>query len=121
MSEIEQQLEAVEISVEKAHKQVKMHEALARLEKNKDFKYLILEQLLREGAIEQVHLLASPQLLAPGPGAEAAKKSFEVRMAMIGEFANWCRYIHMEGESAKEALNEHDDTMQQLLAEQLEE
>jgi hypothetical protein len=119
MSESQQQLEAVEITIEKAEEQVKMHEALMRLEKNKDFKYLIIEKLLKDCAIEQIHLRASPQLFAPGPGAEAAKASIEARMGMIGEFANWCRYTHMEGESAKAAIAGHHDTREEILAEQL--
>jgi len=119
MSEASQQLDAVEISLELAQEQVKMHEALCRLEKNKDFKYLIMECLLKESAIQQVHLLGAPQLLGSAPGAEAAKAGIMLRVAMIGEFANWCRYTHMEGESAKEAMSEFEDTRDDILAEQL--
>jgi hypothetical protein len=94
---------------------------LSRLEKNKDFQYLILEQLLEKCAIQQVHLRAAPQLLGDLPGATAAKAGVDARMLMIGEFANWCRYTHQEGESAKAALVEHRGTRNELLAEQLEE
>jgi hypothetical protein len=121
MSEVENQLNEVEITIEKAKAQVEKSEALRRLEKNKDFKSIFLEGLLKEDAIGQVHLLASPQLFAPGPGATAAKKSIKARLRMIGEFANYCRYIHQEGESSRAALADHEETRGELLAEQLEE
>jgi hypothetical protein len=40
---------------------------------------------------------------------------------MIGELYNWCRYVHIEAEGSRKALNDHEETRQELLAEQLEE
>lgn len=110
----------VEISIEKAQKQIDMSTALRRLEQNKDFKFLFLDGLLKEGAIEQVHLLGAPQLFAPGDGATAAKNSIMARMGMIAEFANYCRYIHMEAESSAAAMKDHETAQEEILAEQLE-
>ena len=120
MSEIENQVQQVEVSIEDARKQIELSEKLRRLEKNKDFKALILDGLLREDAVRQVMLRATPQLHAPGPGAETAKNGIEARMSMIGELNNYFRYIHIEGEGAIEAIKEYENTHEELLAEQLE-
>ena len=121
MSDKESQIDQVTLTIEEARAQIDKSSALRRLEKNKDFKSIFLDGLLKEDAIGQVHLLASPQLFAPGPGAQAAKKSIKVRLSMIGEFANYCRYIHQQAESSRAALADHENTREELLAEQLEE
>lgn len=121
MSEVEQQVQAVEVSMERAQAQILASEQLSRLEKNKDFKALILDGLLREDAVRQVMMLGSPQLHAPGPGGKTARAGIKARMSMIGELNSFFRYIHIEGESAAEALREHENTHQELLEEQLAE
>jgi hypothetical protein len=121
MNEQEMQREAVEISIQEAQAQIDRSKQLSRLEKNKDFKALILEGLLRDDAIRQVMLRASPQLMAPGAGAETAAKGIEARMTMIGELNNYFRYIHIEGASAAAAMEEHESAHEELLAEQLQE
>lgn len=120
MSEVEQQLNSVEISIEDAKRKIERSEALARLEKNKDFQLLFLEGLMKEDAIRQVMLLASPGLKAPGEGAIVAKAGIQSRMEMIGELYNWCRWTHMEGNQSRKALEEHEETRVELLKEQLE-
>lgn len=121
MSEVENQVQAVEVSIEEAKKQIDRRRQLHRLEKNKDFKALILEGLLREDAVRQIMLRASPMLHAPGPGSETARAGVEARMSMIGELNNYFRYIHIEGESAEVALREHEQAHDELLQEQLAE
>ena len=121
MSEVEQALDSVELSITEAKEKIERSKALERLEKNKDFKALILDHLLRENAINQVRLLASPALKAPGEQGAMAKAGIEARISMIGELANFFRWTHMEAESARKALDEHEETRQELLAEQLQE
>jgi len=121
MSEVEQQLDSVELSIGAAKKLIERSEALFRLEKNKDFQFLFLEGLMKEDAIKQVMLLAAPSLKAPGDGAKVAKAGIQARVDMIGELYNWCRWTHMEAESARNALAEHEETRVELLKEQLEE
>lgn len=119
MNELEQQQHAVEISIQEAQEQIDRSERLRRLEKNKDFKFLILEGLLRDDAVRQVMLKGAPQLHAPGPGAETALNGINARMAMISELNNYFRYLHIEGASAKAALSEHENAHDELLKEQL--
>ena len=121
MSEMSRQVEAVEISIQEAQKQIDRGKQLQRLEKNRDFKALILEGLLREDAVRQVMLRASPQLMVPGAGGETAKAGIEARMTMIGELNNYFRYIAIEAESAEAALLEHEQTHEEMLIEQLAE
>jgi hypothetical protein len=121
MSEVEQQLDAVEVSITEAQQLIDKSDALRRLERNKDFRFLFLDGLLKEDSEKQVLLLASPQLLAPGPGATAAKKSIKRRIAMIGEFANFCRWIHQEAADARKSLEDMEEARDEILQEQLEE
>jgi hypothetical protein len=121
MSDVERQLDSVELSINEAKELIERSDMLRRLEKNKDFQKLFLNGLMEKDAIRQVMLLASPGLKAPGEGPAVAKAGIQARIDMIGELYNWCRWTHMEAESARGALNEHEETRQELLAEQLEE
>jgi hypothetical protein len=66
-------------------------------------------------------LRAAPQLKAPGPGAEAALKGIDCRISMIGELNDYFRCVHIEGEQMSNAIHEHENTREELLAEQLNE
>lgn len=120
MSEVEQQLNSIEMSIVEARKLVERSEALSRLEKNKDFQSLFLEGLMKEGAIRQVMLLASPELKIANEGAKAARAGIQSRIDMIGELYNWCRWTHMQADQARKALEENEETRAELLKEQLE-
>jgi hypothetical protein len=119
MSEIEQQLDGVELSIQQAKNLIERSDALRRLEKNKDFQFLFLDGLLKDDAIRQVMLLASPGLKVPGEGAVVAKAGIQARVDMIGELYNWCRWTHMEADQARKALAEHEEARAELLQEQL--
>ena len=121
MNENESQVREVEVSIEKANEQIDLSQRLKRLEKNKDFKVLIVDGLLREGAINQVMLLGSPQLHGSGPGADTARVGIKARIAMIGELYNFFRYIHIEGDSARAAMADYEECHDELLQEQLAE
>lgn len=121
MSEVQEQLEGVELSIQEAKEKIERSKALQRLEQNKDFKALILDHLLRENAITQVRLLASPALKAPGEAGAVAKAGIEARISMIGELTNFFRWTHMEAESARGALESHEQAREEILAEQLAE
>jgi len=120
MSEVEEQLNSVELSIGEVKKLIERSEALSRLEHNKDFKLLFLDGLMKDDAVRQVMLLASPGLKAPGEGAQVAKAGIQSRLEMIGELYNWCRWTHMEANQARKALEEHEETRAELLKEQLE-
>jgi hypothetical protein len=119
MSELEQQLEGVELTIEDAKRKIELGQALQRLEKNKDFKVLILDNLLKDDAIRQVRLLAAPGLKAPGDGPAVARAGVMARIDMIGELTNFFRWTHQEAAQSKAALEDHEETRQQILAEQL--
>ena len=121
MSIVEQQLQSVELSINEAKKLIERSEALRRLEKNKDFQSLFIEGLMKEDAIRQVMLLASPALKAPNNQAEIARAGIQSRIDMIGELYNWCRYTHIEGDGAQKALTDSEEARSELLQEQLAE
>lgn len=121
MSEVDQAVDAVEISIEEARHLIELSKALHRLEKNKDFKLLILDGLLRKDAINQVQLLAAPGLKAPGEGPAVAKAGVLARIDMIGELWNFFRWTHLQAAQAEKDLAAHEETRGELLAQQLEE
>lgn len=121
MSKVDDQINSVELSIKEAQDLIERSDALSRLEKNKDFQFLFLHGLMEKDAIKQVMLLASPGLKAPGDGPKVARAGIEARIDMIGELYNWCRWTHMQADSARGALTEHEQARSELLAEQLEE
>lgn len=120
MSEVEQQIDSVELSIKEAKELIARSDALHRLEQNKDFKFLFIDGLMKDDATRQVMLLASPGLKAPGDGPKVARAGIQARIDMIGELYNWCRWTHMQADGARKALDDHEQTRQELLAEQLE-
>lgn len=121
MSEIEQQLTGLEVTIQEAKDKIERSAQLRRLEQNKDFQALFLNGLMEKDAVRSVMLLAAPGLKAPGEGPAVARAGIEARINMIGELYNWCRYTHLEAEGSLKALHDHEEARQELLAEQLEE
>jgi hypothetical protein len=114
MSEIERQIHQVEASVEEAKELIAKSDALARLEKNKDFKFLVMDGLLEKDAVRSVMLLASP-----GLARDEDRTQVQNRIDMIGNLYNYFHYVHQQGNDAREGLAEYENTQEELLAEQL--
>lgn len=124
---IESLIQQNELTIEEAKEKVKRWQALERLQKNKDWKYLIEDELMNKAIVRLTLLKASPNLKGVKAGTPQADQvalileGIDCRLDMIGEFATFIRLTKIEGEGAKEALVEHELTREQLLAEQLEE
>jgi hypothetical protein len=114
MNEVENQIHQVERSVEEAKAFIAKSDALARLEKNEDFKFLVIEGILKDDAVRVVMALASPNAQS-----EEVQGQFKRRQAMIGELYNYLHYVHVEGDQARTGMAEYENTREELLAEQL--
>jgi hypothetical protein len=108
-------MEAVEISIEKAKASVKMLKALERLQKNRDFKYLIDECYLEKEALRLVYLKSDFSMSDP------AQQDFIDRgIEAIGQFRNFLSMVYRQGDMAAQALADHEKTREDMLSEELE-
>lgn len=115
MSEVDSQIEQIEMSVQEAQTKIDKSDALARLEKNKDFKFLFLDGFFKEDAIRSVMVLASPNA-----ANEEQQKQIQERINLIGGLYNYLHYVHLEGEQSRNAMTAYEETRDELHAEKLQ-
>lgn len=105
-------LHEVELQIEDARKMVKRGEALDRLFYNKDFQEVILEQYFREEPIRLVHLKSDPEM-----GREDRQAYVLGAIDAIGHFRTFLDRLGQEGDRAKTALAEAEETRDEIMAE----
>ena len=108
------EMEAVEISIDTAKQAVKMMKALERLQKNRDFKFLIDECYLEKEAIRLVYLKSDFNMSDP-----AQQEFIDRGIEAIGQFRNFLSMVYRQGDSAAQALEDHEKTREELLNEEL--
>ena len=111
----EQDLQAVELSIDQAKASIARMEALVRLESHPDFKEIIGTGFLEQHAIRQVLLKAHP-----GYQDMANQKIFDDQIIAVGNFKQYLVNIFSMGMQAKQALANDEKTREELLAEGLE-
>lgn len=116
MNEHEQQLEQVSISIEQAEDRLELAEALERLHQNKDFKKVILEEYFKKEAYRSVMLKSDAN--QQKPEEQANIDNVILGVGMLGQFFH---KTFIFGEGADRALQEHKNTRQEILAEDLAE
>ena len=94
-----QDLEQIELSIEIAMKAVNFMNALKRLEKNADFKEIIMNDFLRENVVRLVKLKAAPTFQDPEQQAYVSKQ-----LDCIGFLDQFFRAIYVQGMTAEAAL-----------------
>jgi glutamate racemase len=114
MSEREEELGSLEITIEQAKKSIARKDCLVRLQQNSDFKELIEKGFLEQHAVRQVMLKAHPSLQD-----EKNQKMLDQQIIAIGHFKQFLIAIYTEGMSATQALREDEDTREELLREDL--
>ena len=114
MSDTQEQIQSVEMSIEDAKKAVRRRDAILRLEKNKDFKYLILEGFMEKHAVKQVMLKASPAMQSP-----EAQNMVDLQINAIGQFKQFMYNVVLMGNNAERALENDEQTLEELHAEEL--
>jgi len=114
MSELEQQMHQVEVTIEECEEQIAQAEALERLHKNTDFKKIILTDYFEKNAIRTVMMKS-----AAGHEGEKEQKNLDNVLIGIGQLGQYFHKIFAFGEGAARAMEEHKNTREELLAEDL--
>ena len=108
-------LDAVEVSIEDAKKKIALFRALEKLQKNKDFKLLINTGYLENEAIRLVHLKSDFNMTAP-----EQQEFIDRAIVSIGNFRSYLSSIYQQGHGAIQALEDHEQTREAILAEELQ-
>jgi len=118
MSNFQEELKEIELTIEQANGMLDRHESLKRLIDNKDFKELILEGFIEKEVIRAVGLLASAELMVQG---DVPKKMCENILVGSGALTQYFLKIEQMGYSARDALANARETQVEVLQEQQDE
>lgn len=108
-----QEIKQIEMSMAEAKKAVELREALLRLEKNRDFKKVFLEHYLKEFATNLVMMRGGMAFRAN----DLIMESNTRKLDSIGEFSEFCRNIHANGSQMELLLQEGQQTIDEIHAE----
>lgn len=109
------QIEEIELNIEQAKRLIENGKALDRLYSNPDFRTVIREGYLEKEAVRLVHLKSDPQLQAQDMQHEIVKG-----IDAIGCLTHYFRNIEHQRMLAEKAIEECEETREELLAEGLE-
>ena len=112
MSEVEQQIEQLEITIDQAKANIDMADALQRLYDNKDFKIVITNGYFTDEASRLVLAKAMPEL-----SGDDAQKDIENCIIAIGHFRQHLNSIFVKGNMAQKALHDAEGTREEILSE----
>lgn len=115
MSETQEQIRNLEQLMEENKRHIHRMEMLERLEKNADFKELIIEGFLEKHAIRQVMLKAHPSLQD-----EDKQKLLDQQIMAIGGFKQFLISITSQGRQAVVDMAGDEETLEELMKEELE-
>ena len=100
--------EVVEIKKEEYDEAQKDAEALKRLEKNRDFKRLILDGFLEKEAVRLVKLKQDPGIKSQ----ERIVEDIDDRITSIGVLNEHLRYIRLRAKGLKDQLLEAEEALE---------
>jgi len=112
MTNIDEQIESVEISMDLAKKVVTRRDMLLRLYSNKDFEQLISEEYFTNEASRLVLIKADPDMQT-----KDKQKGIERSMVGIGALRQYFQVIMQQGNMAERALLADAETHEELLQE----
>jgi len=110
----QEQLAAIELSIDQAKLMIGKSDALLRLEANKDFQRIVLHGYFEEEASRSVLLRADP-----GIQGENEQKQINDIITSIGGFHYYLNTIHQLASSARAAINANEEAREEILGEQL--
>lgn len=116
MSELERDIEQVEMDIEHAKKFIADGDRLNRLTQNADFKELIIRGYLENEAIRLVHIKNDPNTQT-----EEIQKNIEQSINGISSLVSHLREISMKANEMRRAVKsyeEEQDSMREELAKQ---
>lgn len=109
-----QDIRELEIEVEKAKAIIDTYEALVRLEKNKDFKKVILDGYLKEFALNTVLIRGRMEFRSNATLLESNTRKLD----SIGELAEYFRNLRGNAAQMRNLLAEAESTREEILSEE---
>ena len=109
MSDQEQQIQELEITIADARKAVELGNALNRLSDNKDFKLIIGDGYLKEFALGQMELLAHPNMQDEEAQAGIIK-DLQATSSLHAHFVS----IMQRAATMQTALTEQEQTLEEI-------
>lgn len=103
-------LQEIEVTIEEAKEAVELAEALEKLERSAAFKKLILKKYIADKPKTLTALFASPD--------ERQRKAAELGMTGVAQLEMFFHQVHMQGQHAKNALEQLEQTKQDLVNEE---
>lgn len=113
---IEENIKHVEISIERAQELIERRDRLYRLMDNPDFEELFMNDLFKEEPARLLMLKADPEVKFD----EKVRVTIDEMIDMVGNLRQWFFNIERGGNQAEHDLKAHQETREELLAEQLE-
>ena len=114
LPEARDEMESVEVNIADAKKAVAHMEAIARLQNNKDFNLVINEGYLKDEAVRLVHLKNDFNM-----ASEEQQRFIENAIIGIGQFRSYLGALYRQGNMAKQALEDHENTREEMLREEM--
>lgn len=111
-SELDTQLERVEISIEDAKNSIALKKSLENLTNNPDFIKIVREGYFKTEAVRLVMLKADHNFRS-----DEDQKGIITALDGIGAFKMYCNTIMSLGRMAERALSDDEATREQILAE----
>lgn len=109
---LEQEIEQLEMSMQDAKNNIKLLDAMERLQKNRDFKLLVESEYFEKEAARAVGMKSSPNFQE-----DREQKLVDNVIIGIGQLQQFFNKIFQVGMMSKRSLEEYEDEHQRLLAE----
>ena len=108
----EEQLDSLEFSMDEAKHFISVKNSMLKLQNNRDFKKVITEYYFKEEAARLV--------MAKSSNMNADQKIMIDNMIYgIGALNNWIESVMRRGAEMDQALNDHEKTREEILAEEV--
>lgn len=105
-------LQALDQSIKNAKEHIEIANALERLQKNRDFKKVILDGYLTDNAVRLVHLKADSNMQSP-----ESQQEINNQINGIGQLLGYFTTIKQLAEVAHRSLEADEQTREELLQE----
>lgn len=113
MSEIEDNVEQVELTIEAGKANIKLWESLDRLSNNRDFKAVIAKGYFEKEPIRLVMLKSDPSM------SESDQKDIDKAIVGVGALRQYFSAIYAIANQSKMAMAEYYETIEELRQEQI--
>jgi len=111
MNESDAQLEAVELSIENAKRNITRMDTLQKLTNNKEFNTIVVEGYFKDEASRLVLLKADPSLQG-----DVEQKSIKNQINAIGYVRQYFNTVMQIGIMSSKAINDDEETRESILA-----